>query len=646
MHCTFVKARDAQGRPFRSEWRKLADLLIVDDGPEEEEHAEDNAAMMEAWTLAISGGTKFVQTTSGEVSVPSNYGEAVRSANSKEWRAAMEAEIASHHKAGTWKLVPAASIPPGRKPVGSTWTYALKRDSAGNIKRFKGRLCAQGFSQVEGYDYYATFANTVGFDAIRMVLAYAAEHDYELHTVDVRTAYLNATLEEELDIWMKQAKGFEETGPNGEPMVYKLVKAIYGLKQGARRWIATLKEGLKTLGFKCCEPDQGMFILSQDDARMIILTYVDDLIIADNCATLRKTVMEGIHTKWETTDISELEWCLGIKVERDRAKRLATLSQELYIKDTAKKFGEESWKSGTRANTPCGEAITDLKKGAPDSKETEEVIDTYRSLIGALLWIANVSRPDVSFAVSTLSRFTSCPEKAHMDAAMRVLKYLQRTRHLKLTFGNLSGKPLCDGLMQTPEGLVAFTDSSWGDEKPASGHAIFLNGSLISWCSRRLKSTPLSSCESEYMAASNAATDVIHQQDLFEDIMGRAVKGPTTIFCDNSAACQLTEDAMSGKRVKHALRRLTYLRELKEEGKVTLKFISGEVNPADIFTKNLAGARFAKLRQMLLSGSAEADTSEQKEVPAHYTYYELDYDSLDENGEPKSIVPYDDLMWP
>ena len=528
----------------------------------------------------------------------------------------------------------------GRRIVGSTWVFALKRDSEGKIKRWKARLCAQGFSQIEGHDYFATFANTVSFDAIRLVLAYAAEHDFELHTVDVRTAYLNATLEDGLDIWMKQPKGFEQVGPNGEAMVCRLNKAIYGLKQGARRWIATLKQGLKDMGLKCSESDQGVFVITKGKAKLVMLTYVDDLIIANNSTELRKEVMAGVHARWETTDITELEWCLGIKVERDRAQRVTTMNQTLYINDTVTKFSGDGVKSGARTCTPCGEAIKDLEKGAPDSEETAKVIDTYRSLVGALLWIANISRPDISFTVSTLAKFTACPTTVHMKAAKRVLGYLAQTSHLKLAFGNFGGKKMCGGAVTAPDHLLGFTDSSWGDEKPASGYACYYKGSLISWASKRLKTTPLSSCESEYAAATNAATTLVHLRDLVEDLTGEPRKEPTTLLCDNSAACQLTEDAMSGKRVKHALRKLTYLRELREEGKLVMKFISGEINPADIFTKCLPQARFIELRKMLLG----EDTVE---AHAHTAWaYEVDYENTDEYGNPSAIVPFDQLFGP
>ena len=126
----------------------------------------------------------------------------------------------------------------------------------------------------------------------------------------------------------------------------------------------------------------------EGDDKLIMLTYVDDLIIADNSPRLREKVMKKVHAKWETTDVGELEWCLGIKVERNREKRLATMSQELYIRDTNTKYQGHPLRAGNRTDSPCGEAIRSLKKATPDSTETPKVIDQYRSLIGALLWIS------------------------------------------------------------------------------------------------------------------------------------------------------------------------------------------------------------------------------------------------------------------
>ena len=141
----------------------------------------------------------------------------------------MRVEIAAHHKVGTWELVKASSMDPGRRTIGSTWVFDIKRNKDGSIKRYKARLCAQGFSQIEGVDYVRTYYNTVRLDTLRTLFAVAAHLGLGLTSVDIVTAYLDGVLEEVL--YMRQPDGFNETGPNGEAMVCNLKRGICGLKQ-------------------------------------------------------------------------------------------------------------------------------------------------------------------------------------------------------------------------------------------------------------------------------------------------------------------------------------------------------------------------------------------------------------------------------
>ena len=127
----------------------------------------------------------------------------------------------------------------------------------------------------------------------------------------------------------------------------------------------TLRSELRRIGFNCSKSDPGVFTISKGSARLILLAYVDDLIIADNDAELRKEVMSNIHAKWETTDITELEWCLGTKIERDRPRWVITMDQSLYIKTTVKRFGSHPLTSNNRTHTPCGEGIKNLEKAPP-----------------------------------------------------------------------------------------------------------------------------------------------------------------------------------------------------------------------------------------------------------------------------------------
>jgi hypothetical protein len=275
-----------------------------------------------------------------------------------------------------------------------------------------------------------------------------------------------------------------------------------------------------------------------------------------------------------------------------------TKQLEEYTSDMNQRLAEVFVRGITQSTSISTEAQSES-----DESQAERT-KTYQSLIGVLLWIATITRPDVAYAVSMLARFVSQPQAKHLETALGVLTYLYHTRDRKLTLGSQGKRIIIPPDQPIPKGLVSITDSSWGDEKPAYGHVCYYNGSAISWVSRRIKTTPLSSCEAEYCGSTEAAISLVHNQGLVADIFGYAGANapglPMPIYCDNTAACQLSEDALSGKRMKHVMRRLTYLRELTESKQIVMRYIPGEHNPADIFTKPLAAARFDALRKLLL----------------------------------------------
>ena len=181
--------------------------------------------------------TKFVKDKTGELiiaTIPKHYGEAIKSPEAQKWKEAMDKEFQAHQNRGTWKLVPASSIAKHRKVVGSTWAYDVKRTETGEISRYKARFCAQGFSQIEGYDYVNTYSNTIRYSTLRALLATCAELGLELTSADITTAYLYGILKEK--IYMRQPRGYELTGPNNEPMLCELIHSIYGLKQSGAEW--------------------------------------------------------------------------------------------------------------------------------------------------------------------------------------------------------------------------------------------------------------------------------------------------------------------------------------------------------------------------------------------------------------------------
>jgi len=538
--------------------------------------------------------------------IPKNH-QAMRFSPDKEkWMQAMKDEIDSHHKSGTWRLVKARDVPPGRKIIGSTWSYDVKRNADGTISRFKARFCAQGFSQLEGWDYHLTYSNTVRLDTLRALMAVAAIRGYRLTGVDVKTAYLNGELKEE--IYMKQPPLFEKTGEGGEPMVCKLVKSIYGLKQSGACWEERLVSELTKIGFNQCSTDPCLFKMVSGKHIIFLASYVDDLSMASSCPLLREKVVKDISKVFDLTDTGDLTWLLGTSITQDLKAGTVTLDQSLYIEEMMQIFLPHEITAPRKAPAlPCSEAIQNLSSDTP----IEKVDSRYRKGVGKLNWLVSVSRPDLAYTLSILARFNNCGGEEHMDAMFKAIRYAYATRRSRLTFrANRGSSPSAlestiianSGLTaESLEGatLIGYTDSSHGGERPMAGYAMFLFRCLISWAAYRLPHTSLSSCEGEYVAATRATT-LISALRVVMEFLNAADAAPTILLCDNQAAVQLSENNTSSKRLKHIATRLAYLREAVKDKMIQLHFVKTNAQLADIFTKPLNTPQFHILRRLLM----------------------------------------------
>ncbi|GAX76480.1 hypothetical protein CEUSTIGMA_g3925.t1, partial [Chlamydomonas eustigma] len=265
---------------------------------------------------------------------PDTITEAMDSPQAEEWRLAMTEEMASLMKNGTWKLV---DCPLGVTPVPVKWVFKVKRDSSGNIERFKARLVAKGFKQREGIDYNEVYAPVSKHTTLRALLSLVATEDLELQQLDVKTAFLNGVLEEE--IYMVQPPGFEE---GGKTVVCKLEKALYGLKQAPRAWHTKLRKELELLGFTASEADAGLFIRygKQRSDNVYLLVYVDDCLLItskDNKSSLLN-LKSQLASIFDIHDMGEAKFFLGMEIERNREKRTLVLSQRRFTEELLNKY--------------------------------------------------------------------------------------------------------------------------------------------------------------------------------------------------------------------------------------------------------------------------------------------------------------------
>ena len=539
---------------------------------------------------------------------PANYFQAMRSPDSEQWEQAMKEELASHEKNGTWEHLSASQVPPGTKVVGCTWVFKLKRNADGTIARYKARLCAQGFSQVEGLHYEHTYSNTITRDTFRILLAMAARFGLRLSGADVKTAYLYALIDEGLFLVMRLPPGFEKIGPDGNPMVGRLRRSIYGLKQSAARWEARLSTHLLQYGFTRCEIDPCLYKLEKNGARLFMAVYVDDLIFASSHDSLREHVLADLRKEFEITDTGPLTWVLGSNVEQNLEKGTVSLCQKLYIEDMVAIIlpgASDQVEKGSRVN-PASDELIKLVPG--DAGNPDQL---YRKGVGMLAWLVAISRPDMAYTQSMLARYSGCGGEAHLNCLIHAVKYLARTKNYSITYRKLGSDALVRNIQShskfRPEVLdaddvISFTDASSGGEKPMAGEIHYFAGAPIGWRAGRLSDTPLGSAEAEYVAASRAATTTVCIRAIVPFFITdtRNIR-PTVLFCDNIAAVMLSDSNITSKRMKHVMTRLAYLRERVEAKDIYLYHIGTKGQIADIMTKTLPTSTFHEMRALMLS---------------------------------------------
>ena len=542
-------------------------------------------------TAARSAGVAYSVTLTsdqGALRVPKSYRQAMSSPQAEQWREAIAKELAGLVALKTWDLVPLASVPASANVMHCHFVFAIKRKADGSIDKFKARLVADGNTQKHGVDFDRVFATVVKALTIRLVLAIAAARDYNLSSLDIRQAYLQAALDE--DLYMRAPPGVNNRG--GE-LVCKLRRSLYGLKQAGREWAQLLSSFLVSWGFVRSTIDVCLYTYEKDGTVLWALVYVDDILLADNCPDLRARFLADISRRFPTEDKGELEWILNTAITRNRAARSLTLSQDLYTADLVAKFESYFDRSRSRHfDSPIEEGL-ELSPadqpvlGSVEYDEMSKFRDAYMAIVGGLLWLANMTRVDIAYSASQLARFMTNPGPSHFKAAIRVLVYLRDT----------AGR----ALVMRPDpvrGLESFVDSSWATKFSCSGGMFFYYGCLFHWFSKMQRSVTLSSAEAEFFGAMLAAKEVIFIRELLIDL-GIPVDAASVIKCDSKSAVGMAFDPVAFKKTKHILRAAEFLRDLVAREVVSVEHLPGAVMLADVLTKAASRAVFVELIKQL-----------------------------------------------
>jgi hypothetical protein len=517
---------------------------------------------------------------------PISYAAAMKRPDSKLWEEAAQSEYNSIQAAGTWTLV---LLPPDRKAIKSKWVFKIKRLSDGSIDRYKARLVAKGFAQEEGIDYLETFAPVAKFCSIRALLSLTAYYDLELHQMDVKTAFLNGDLD--VDIYMEQPDGFIVKGK--ESLVCKLNRSLYGLKQASRAWYQKIDAVLRGLGFVPSEADHCIYRLYDKGLIMFIALYVDDLLVFSNSLKRLIDMKQQLSRLFEMKDLGDAHYILGIQIQRNRIARTLSISQEEYLKNVVQRFGMLESRS---VNTPMDHTIKLSKADCPTTPA--EISDMsnipYQSAVGVIMYAMLGTRPDIAFAITTLSQFSSNPGPKHWMAIKRLLRYLRGTLNYTLTYGNIASH-------MTPS-LIGYCDSDWGsnvdDRRSITGYVFLLAGGAVSWQAKKQPTVALSSVEAEYMASTQATKEAIWWRTFLKELRVNT-SSATLIFSDSQGSIALGKNPEYHARTKHIDIQHHFIREHISNGNVTFQFITTDGMAADVLTKPLSREKHQRMLELI-----------------------------------------------
>lgn len=509
-------------------------------------------------------------TTDGLSDEP-EFDEAMSRPDAELWLQACEEEMNSLRALGVYKLI---DKPEDRRLLKCKWVFKRKRNPDGLIERYKARLVAKGFTQKKGIDYDEVFAPVARHATLRMLLGVVAVEDLELVQIDVKTAFLNGPLQEEL--YMDTPRGYDFQGK-----VMKLEKSLYGLKQAARAWNLELIRVLTAHGLRMVHADASLFVMEHEGRRAYLLIYVDDGLVAGKQEDV-DYIIKGLQDKFDLRFMGEgtkLHF-LSMSIERDRTTRTICLSQAKYAHEVLQRTNM----------TDCKPKSIPMEVNAKLSKEGGKPMANpgiYAETVGMLMYLATGTRPDISFAVGQLARFMANPRQDHWLRVKWLLQYLKGTSDMYLKYGGDSGRNSED----TRE-LIGFCDANYAADpdtrKSTGGYVFKWAGAAISWASKMHQTVATSTLEAEYMTSAWATKEGLWLRKLLTAFTHKPQGEVVRLKCDNQGALALMRNPVCNQRAKHIDVSHHFVRERVIRGEIKVEYCATEEMEADILTKALS----------------------------------------------------------
>jgi Reverse transcriptase (RNA-dependent DNA polymerase) len=526
----------------------------------------------------IAASMRSVDTHSN---LPNSYSQAKRSPAAEQWQAAIEKQMEALTTNSTWELVDLNSLPSGAKILSGKWVYVEKEQENGE-KIQKARWVVRGFEQTDDdVNWDDLRAVTVRAQTTRILFAMAAENRWEVQQMDAVAAFLNGEIKD--DVFVEMPMGWRQRGK-----VCKLKKTLYGLRSSPAIWYRLQASFLKSIGFEQSEQDPALFSKRGPQGVVFISSHVDDYLITGSDTQGIRDLKAAMAGRFKMKDMGHCVSYLGMEIKREGEK--IYLCQAKYTTQLLKDTG--MWDVKTKA-TPMesGEELQPV--------EIEKAVrqEDFRRLVGKIQWLAVMTRPDITYAVSRLASVANRPSEGAWTAIKRLLRYLRGTVEMGLTYGG-------------SEPLRGYSDANWAEGesgKATTGIVFTMNGGPIHWYSRRQNIVALSTCEAEYIAASTATQDAAwigpHVQELVgksgEKEKEKSKEKPVLIMVDNQGAITLAKKDGWNRRTRHMNVRYQYVQQALREGKIKMEYVASGEQLADGLTKALKTELFERWRGKL-----------------------------------------------
>ena len=501
---------------------------------------------------------------------PLTFKQATSGSNAALWSGPIADELKAIEDNKVWTIVERTK---NMKVIPVKWILQIRDNS-----KYKARLVAVGCRDSEEYTDDEKAAPTPSSSVIRWFLIIAIKKKWDLTQIDFKSAFLNGVIDREKYVSVPEGINIDR-----KKYVCKLNKALYGLAIAPRCWNETLNEYLTEIKFERSEREPCLYTIKQGDNFALLIVYVDDCLLASTSAKYSSEIITKIENRFKIKILGYPKRFLGIDIEK-RTDGSLLLHQETNINYIIKNYRMIGAHEKTTPMIPLGSHVSGRKKA-------EESNFPYKQLIGELLYVANTSRPDISFAVNYAARFQAAPEDIHFTILKRILRYLKGTASY--------------GIQIKPESDVieCYVDADHGGDKrtrkSTTGFIILVYGSLTAFASRLQRCIAESTGEAEYMAICEATRELLFFARLTEELI-EPVTYPISLFEDNSAALRKCTSTTSKGRLKHI--ELTYLKVREHFRKKLIKAIKidGTKQLADILTKPLTEKSFVNLRDKIM----------------------------------------------